>query len=180
MESMVKRMSLMRLVGCLLIVTASVGFGMQLKKELADHLELLYELRRLFVAISYAEIYAMQPMEQLLGQSLSTHPALQKALDEIKRALSEKNVAGGRLIWQETFGAAQKELRLTEEELAIVVDAGRTFFGNSIEENKRQLALCLERLDFVIEQSRAGQKEKQKVYQTLSVVCGFMLILLLL
>ena len=39
MESMVKRMSLMRLVGCLLIVTASVGFGMQLKKELADHLE---------------------------------------------------------------------------------------------------------------------------------------------
>ena len=69
MESMVKRMSLMRLVGCLLIVTASVGFGMQLKKELADHLELLYELRRLFVAISYAEIYAMQPMEQLLGQS---------------------------------------------------------------------------------------------------------------
>ena len=164
MESMVKRMSLMRLVGCLLIVTASVGFGMQLKKELADHLE----------------IYAMQPMEQLLGQSLSTHPALQKALDEIKRALSEKNVAGGRLIWQETFGAAQKELRLTEEELAIVVDAGGTFFGNSIEENKRQLALCLERLDFVIEQSRAGQKEKQKVYQTLSVVCGFMLILLLL
>ena len=173
-------MSLVRLFGCLLIITASVGFGLQLKKELADHLELLYELRRLSVAISYAEIYAMQPMEQLLGQQLSSIPALQETLFCIRKALQEMSAAEGSLIWRETFAAAQKELGLTDEELVIVDDIGGTFFGKSIEENKRQLALCLERLDFVIEQYRAGQKEKQKVYQTLSVVCGFMLIILLL
>lgn len=173
-------MSLVRLLGCLLIITSSIGFGLQIKRELTEHLELLYELRRLFVAISYEEIYAMQPMEQLLGRQLSSVPLLQDTLHQIQRALQEKSAADGRDIWQETFRAAQKKLGLTDEEFAIVVDTGGTFFGKSIEENKRQLSLCLERLDFVIEQYRAGQKEKQKVYQTLSVVCGFMLIILLL
>ncbi len=49
-----------------------------------------------------------------------------------------------------------------------------------MEENKKQLTLTLERLDFVIEATRGEQKEKQRVYQALSVVCGLMLIILLI
>lgn len=173
-------MSLMRLLGSLLVMIASIGFGRQIKRELKEHLELLYELRRVFVAISYEEIYGMQPMEQLLEEQVTTLPTLQNTLNQIQRALQEKSAGKGAWIWQENFRGVQKKLGLTEEELAIVEAAGSTFFGKSIEENKRQLSLCLERLDFVIEQNRMEQKEKQKVYQTLSVVCGFMLIILLL
>ena len=38
----------------------------------------------------------------------------------------------------------------------------------------------MERLDYVIDQVRNEQKEKQKVYRTASVMCGLIVILLFL
>ena len=42
-------------------------------------------------------------------------------------------------------------------------------FLESVEENKKHLALALERLDFLIEAARGEQKEKQKEYMGQSV-----------
>ena len=47
-------------------------------------------------------------------------------------------------------------------------------------ENEKSLEHYLERLDYVINQVRGEQKEKQKVYQTVSVMCGLIVILLFL
>ena len=47
-------------------------------------------------------------------------------------------------------------------------------------ENEKSLEHYLERLDYVIGQAREEQKEKQKVYQTVSVMCGLIVILLFL
>lgn len=62
----------------------------------------------------------------------------------------------------------------------IFAGAGCAFFGKSMGENEKSLEHYLERLDYVIDQVRGEQKEKQKVYQTVSVMCGLIVILLFL
>ena len=58
--------------------------------------------------------------------------------------------------------------------------ADRTPVTKNLEENERKLALYLEQMDFMIETVRAKQKEKQRVYQTVSILGGMMLIILLI
>ena len=51
-------------------------------------------------------------------------------------------------------------------------------FGRNIKENERMLSIYLERLDFVIEQERKEQREKQRVAGAVSVIGGMMLVIL--
>ena len=170
-----------KILGSILILVASAGLAFQIRRDLSNHLALLYELRRLFVAISYEQAFSMQPLEQLLLQeNLTEDERLALILKSVSERLVQRQSKAGELIWQEEFETNRTSLGLSVEELEMIKGAGAALFGKSLEENRRQLNLVLERLDFWIGQTRKERKEKQKVYQTLSVVCGFMLIILLL
>lgn len=170
-----------KILGSILILVASAGLAFQIRRDLSNHLALLYELRRLFVAISYEQAFSMQPLEQLLLQeNLTEDERLALILKSVSERLVQRQSKAGELIWREEFETNRKSLGLSVEELEMIKGAGAALFGKSLEENRRQLNLVLERLDFWIGQTRKERKEKQKVYQTLSVVCGFMLIILLL
>ncbi len=172
---------MLKLAGGLIVITASAGFAYCIRKDMTEHLRLLYGIRRLFVTLSCEAACSLQPVEILLGCFVRPdHEGLAGACREIADRLIEKQRSEGEAVWQEVFSEREKELGLTGEEAEIVKHAGIAFFGKSVEENKKQLTLTLERLDFVIEATRGEQKEKQRVYQALSVVCGLMLIILLI
>ena len=57
---------------------------------------------------------------------------------------------------------------------------GSSFFGKSISENEKGLEHFVKRLDEVIMIAQKEQKEKQKVYQTASIMCGLIIILIFL
>lgn len=172
---------MLKLLGSLLIAAASIGFAFSIRRELAAHLRLLYEIRRLFVDLFNEARYSMQPVEILLGSFLKPADVRLKGIcEEIGERLSEKNAGTGEAVFREVFEAHRRELFLSEEEMEVLKIAGTAFFGKSMEENSKNLSLVLERLDFIIENARKEQKEKQKVYQTVSVMCGLMLIILLI
>ena len=104
---------------------------------------------------------------------------LQEILREIGEKLKEKTAGFGEEIWRESFAMRRHLLGLREEESEIIEQAGRAFFGKSMEENQKILSLYLERLDFLIEGERKERREKQKVYQTVCVMSGLVLVILL-
>lgn len=172
---------MLKLVGSILIVAASIGMAYSIRRDLADHLRLLYEIRKLFVDISYAAYESMQPVEILLGCFLRTRDErLNKICKEIATRLIEKKEGKGEEVWRLVFAEYRRELQLSSEEAEIVEGAGSAFFGKSVGENKKHLSVVLERLDFLIERARGEQKEKQKVYGTISVLGGVMLVILLI
>lgn len=172
---------MLKLLGSILIAAASIGFAFSIRRELTAHLSLLYEIRRLFVDLSNEAGYSMQPVEILLGSFLKpADDRLKRICEEIEDRLAKKNAGTGEAVFCEVFEAHRRELGLNEEEIEILKNAGNAFFGKSMEENRKNLSLVLERLDFIIENTRKEQKEKQKVYQTVSVMCGLMLIILLI
>lgn len=93
------------------------------------------------------------------------------------RLAAKKGESGGE-IWWDIFWKNRKELGICASELEIIANAGNAFFGRNIKENERMLSIYLERLDFVIEQERKEQREKQRVAGAVSVIGGMMLVIL--
>lgn len=172
---------MLKVIGCLLIGAASVGLAISFGVELREHLTLLYDLRQLLVDISQEAQYSLLPMERILGTRIrSNDPRLTEICGDISVRLAEKNGEGGAALWRRVFDGERQRLGLTETEEDIIGNAGKAFFGKNTEENAKNLSLYLERLDYVIEHTRSEQKEKQRVLQTVSVMGGFMLMILLI
>ena len=154
---------MLKVLGSMLILLASVGFGFQIQMDLRNHLRLLYDIRKLLLDIANETAYTMDPMEVVLEHAIhSRNPYLNEICKEMGEGLQKKERGCGQELWQERIEAWQKRL------------------GLSLEEKEKSLEHYLERLDYVIDQVRGEQKEKQKVYQTVSVMCGLIIILLFL
>lgn len=172
---------MLKLIGSLLIGTASVGLAWCVTGEMKAQLLLLYEIRQMLVDISGEASYSMQPMEVILGQRIHVkNRCMQKICTEISQRLSEHREENGVQIWRAVIEKYGAELGAGQAECEVFAAAGKAFFGKSTEENDKNLAVYLERLDFLIAGRRAEQKEKQRVVRTVSVMCGLMLILLLI
>lgn len=166
--------------GCFLILLASIGSAYSIYKELRQHLKLLYEVRNLLSNLFWEMSYSIQPIETILLYHVkTTDEKLLRICEEIGTNLLKKEAASGGEVWRKCFASHRQELGLREEESEIIELAGSAYFGKSIEENKKMLNLYLERLDYLIEGERKERKEKQKVYQTICIMSGLVLIILL-
>lgn len=172
---------MLKLLGSLLVVVASIGIAYGIREEMSAHLRLLYDVRKLFVDISCGASDLRQPVEQLLRCFVTTRDVrLNCICDEMAGRLIEKKDGRGEEVWRNTFFAHRAELGLREDEAEVIESAGSAFFGKSMRENEKHLAVVLERLDFLIEAVRNERNEKQKVYGTLSVMSGLMIVILLM
>lgn len=172
---------MLKAAGCVLILISSIGIAYSIQYELKNHMQLLYEIQKLLSDILYEEQYSMQPVEYILLYQMKTeHKLLLEVCHEIGETLMEKEHGCGAEVWRTAFGKRRKSLALTEEEALVVEGAGSAFFGKSMEENQKMLSYYQERLAFLIETERKERREKQKVYQTTSIMCGLILMILLL
>lgn len=171
---------MLKLIGSAVILTASMGLAYSVQMELNEHQKRLFELRSLLTKIFWEINYSMRPVEMvLLYQMELQDECLTEILREIGERLMKKEAKCGEDIWQEVFFKYRKKLRLKPEESELIEQAGRAYFGKSVEENQKVLALYQERLDFLIEAERRERREKQKVYQTVCIIGGLVLVILL-
>lgn len=171
---------MLKLVGSALILIASIGLAYSIQVELKQHQLRLFEIRSLLTRIFWEMNYSLKPVEMVLLYQIETQDeCLTKILKEIGNSLMQKDAKCGEDIWQEHFCKYRRELGLKVEECELIEQAGKAFFGKSVEENQKILALYQERLDFLMEVERKERKEKQKVYQTVCIMSGLVLIILL-
>lgn len=57
---------MLKVLGSMLILLASVGFGFQIQMDLRNHLRLLYDIRKLLFDIANETAYTMDSMEVVL------------------------------------------------------------------------------------------------------------------
>lgn len=170
----------LKMIGSGLILIASLGLAFCVRKEMKEHLRCLFELRNLLYEIFWEMNYSMQPVEMVLLYQIDTNDfVVREILQEIGEKLKGKEKGVGEEIWRECFALRRSQLGLKEEEGELIEQAGKAFFGKSMEENQKILSLYLERLDFLIEGERKERREKQKVYQTICVMSGLVLVILL-
>lgn len=169
---------MLKLIGGILVAGSGVGLAVNMIAEIRQHLLRLYEIRQLLINISGEAALALLPMEHILNQpTLTNDVVLQKVCGQIADRLAAKKVESGGKIWWDIFWKNRKELGICASELEIIANAGNAFFGRNIKEMKECFLLFRE-LDFVIEQERKDQREKQRVAGAVSVIGGMMLVIL--
>ena len=171
---------LLKIVGSFCVFMASIGLAHEIKVELQEHQQLLFELRNLLTKIYWEMNYSMHPVEMVLLYQIQTRNVLlDEIIKEIGGKLMKKEAKCGADVWKEVFHAYRRKLRLTAEEGELIEQAGNAFFGKSVEENQKILSLYQEKLDFMMDVERRERREKQKVYQTVCLMSGLVLIILL-
>lgn len=171
---------MLKILGSTMIFAASIGMAYSIQTELKQHQKCLIELRTLLAKLFWEMNYSMRPVEMVLLYQMKTQDEyIGQILREIGEELRKKEAGCGEDIWRDVFRRHRKKLGLKPEESELIEQAGRAFFGKSVEENQKILSLYQERLDFLIEVEQKERKEKQKVYQTVCVMCGLVLIILL-
>ena len=164
-----------------MILAASAGITISFCAEFKEHLKLLYTIRGMLHDFFYEAEYSLLPMESILRSVRGTKDErLEQLCSGMAERLEGKQGRRGEEIWRESFMEFQKQLGLNQEEFEIIADMGNAFFGKSMEENKQNFTLCMERLEYIIENLRSEQKEKQKICRTIGITCGLMLIILLI
>jgi len=170
----------LKLIGSVLILIASIGLAYSVQIELKEHQKRLFELRSLLTKIFWEMNYSMRPVEMVLLYQIDTQDEyLNEIIQEIGKCLMKKEAKCGEDIWREVFRKHRRQLGLKTDEGELIEQAGRAFFGKSVEENQKILSLYQEKIDFLMEVERKERKEKQKVYQTVCIMSGLILIILL-
>ena len=82
---------MLKVLGSMLILLASVGFGFQIQMDLRNHLRLLYDIRKLLLDIANETAYTMDPMEVVLEHAIhSRNPYLNEICKEMGEGLQKK------------------------------------------------------------------------------------------
>lgn len=172
---------MLKIAGCCLIFAGTIGCAIGVRREVADHVHLLYRLKQLLVELSEDIRYSHQPMEQILMQKrFEGDERIAELCVELGKKLAAGNVTSASKEWENIILKKRKELRLSQMEAELLAEAGNAFFGKCMEENSAHFAIVMDKLDFCIEEQRKEQREKQKVLQSVVMMGGAVLVLLLI
>lgn len=165
----------MKVLGCVLILVSSSCMGYALGQEEKQSLKELEELERIFVLMKKELEYTKAPIAELLSKlARKTKGTYKPWLEELSRELEEKREQTFMEIWESSIKENLSTSKLGKEikdELILV--------GNNLG-YPENLELFLEKLEFVIRDTREETKSKKKLYQSVGVMGGIFLIILLL
>ena len=96
----------MKLLGCLLVLLASIGYAWQTGRELKEHVKLLYEIRKLLSDIEAEASYTMAPMEVILTEMAGKYPSVLGTIcAQTGSLLRKREMGSGSGIWKMRRGS---------------------------------------------------------------------------
>lgn len=171
---------MLRIVGCILVITGSVGFAQSICREEKRRLEMLKQMRGIFETMKYYIAYQKATIPETLWKlSDKCDDALSKAFKEIYNTVYRKGESFP-LMWKRQMEAVLMDSALTGAEKKLLLDFP-SYLG-FMEENAQAGALdeILREINLHIEELTREQKSKNKMIMSLGVAVGVMLTILLI
>lgn len=160
---------------------SSVGYVNVLVDRQKTHLHILQSLVSvlglLAEEIRYERFYLS---EIFLKLSAKYHGPTGKVMGQIADRLKEQHGANAENVWETVFLEHQEILMLTEEELDILIDVGKTLGYLDAKTQIGQIEICIRRLQAIHDRAEQELRNKRKVFCYMGVSCGLMVILILL
>lgn len=171
---------MLKIAGIVFVVLASWGYGSGLIRQVRLHRDNLFACRELLDLLLGEIKYGKTPLGeafQMIAQRLKE--PFNSTLQQIAKELSGKQYESLLEIWNRCFQEKQKELLFTEEEMRILYGIGKNLGYLDTDMQMRHLTLYQKQVDGFLEQMEQTVKEKTKLYRSLSLMVGAMVILLL-
>lgn len=166
---------MLKIIGSVFILAACTGIGFSKSSDMQCHLNELEELKKLFYLLKSELQYTRAPFAEVfekIGQKIR-EPYRTWLLD-LRRRLNEKNGSMFWEMWCDSIEESLKTCRLKEDELKELMNVGKNL------EYIESLDMYIEQMDYRIKNTREAYRSKRKLSQSLGIMGGIFLVILLL
>ena len=170
-----------RLVGGILIITATAGAGYVYGTELKKYLGKIQYLRYI-VGLMKGEIeYTGAPLSEVFSSvARRVKEPYRNLLGQLSARTESREESGFSRIWNKCIDRYLRELNLKTEHYVLLKELG-TFLGQMDRETfNRSMQLYLNRMDLEIEKLREGLAAKKKIGGWLGIMSGIFLVVILI
>lgn len=165
---------MLKVVGSTLIIFACTAIGFDRSHKLQLHLNQLEMLKQIFVLIKKEMQYTMAPLPEIfLKISRGVDEFWKRWLEQLSMELQNCEKLTFEQVWDATIEKHFQESQFTLREKEELLQVGKNL---SYMEN---IDLYLELLDISIERAREDAKTKKKLYQSIGIVGGIFLVIVL-
>jgi len=159
---------MLKLLGMVFLFLGSAGTGLLLSKGLSKRTELILLIQKLLLTLSNDLNYQKTPTVQLL-RDLSQDESYEKLgfLGEF-RGLTVQTAPISRL-WDDA---------LQKQELELLRETGRILGSSDSESQVNALCLQQKKLDLILAEAMQKQQTQGKLFRSMGVLAGFLLMIL--
>ncbi len=171
---------MLRLAGCILVITGCTGFAQSICRDSRNRLEMLKQMRSIFEAMKYYIAYQKATVPETLWKLADKGDGiLSDAFQEIYKKVYEEGESFP-LIWKQQMEKVLMQSALKKEEKKLVLDFPSCL--GFMEENAQAGALdeLLREINLHIEELNEEQKSKNKMIMSLGVAVGVLISILLI
>lgn len=162
------------------MLTMAVLYGWRLSMEQQEHLEQLLSMKEMFLMMAGEISYTKTPLREAFFRIAEQNKEpFSGFLKQAAEGLKENQESMG-AYWKKLVDGEKERFLLSKEEREMLKRAGENFGYLDGQMQLKNLELYIGQAEVMIEQFQKELKEKQKLAQTLSVMCGVFVIILLL
>ncbi|MGN0290541.1 MAG: stage III sporulation protein AB [Lachnospiraceae bacterium] len=172
---------MLKIVGSMLILTASVGGCLSYMNRFKEQERQLLIIKELLIILEKQLEYIRLPLAEIVEEMAKKAGAPFKLpLMEFTKELSKHRTEDVEALWKESLNNHKEEFCLSREEFGILLDIGRLLEPTDSRSQVASVELYKNRVDEKIQKIWAERGDKQKVYQSVCLLGGLVLIIVLL
>jgi len=164
-----------KVIGSIMVIAVCTALGFEKSRELQMHLKQLEELKRLFMIIhNELKVTKATLSEIFLKASKKTETPYKEWLNKLAKQLEICGAGTFMELWKNSIQISLGKTTLRKDEIYELEQVG---LGIQYIDT---LELYLNQLDFSIQNTREELKAKKKLYQSMGIMCGIFLVIVLL
>lgn len=174
-------MIIIKIIGCILIITSSAGMGLYFSGELKNRIMDLRDLKKLIFLLRGDIRYANTPLpEAVQALSVRHDGKYKKFLSVIAEKLNELGGISFCSIWKEAVTKELENTSLSKKDLAGLGQLGETLGYLDKDMQINTLDLYISQIEEEIEELSHSVKEKSYLYNSLGIMGGIFITLIML
>lgn len=174
-------LNFIKMLGCVLILSSSAGMGLYFSSELKGRIQDLKELRRIITLLRGDIRYANSPLpEAVQALSVRHEGRYKKFLKMAAERLSGYEGVSFCEIWKESINKGLENTSLSKKDLQSLSVFGENLGYLDKEMQLNTIDLYLSQIEEEIKELSKGVKEKTYMYNTLGILGGIFLTIIML
>ncbi len=172
---------MIRLVGILLVLGATLWFGAYLAAKEKYRLKELEELERGVLLLESQIQYLSAPLPEVLESiSWKTDGTIGQIFQEAAGRMAERDGASAELIWEEVWRKQVVHTFLTVEDLDAVLLFGKTLGYLDKAQQEGSIRLLLRYIEDALEQGKKRLEKNGRLYYSMGGLSGLLIVVTLL
>lgn len=169
-----------KLIGCILILSATTAGGILYGVEQQQYLEKLMYIRRILELIQGEIEYSASPLSEIFGKTARrVQEPYRSWMMDLERRVEARSGQLFSEIWEESMKVHLKDLHLKSRHMGALLEMGMYIGQMDVRMGRTSMQMYLENLEAEIEQTRQEITAKKRIGNWLGVMSGLFLVIVL-